>query len=154
MEERQRVPAVVLRQLGVRVHVDEAGRDHQPVDVHDRGGVEAGRRRVAHEADALSRHADVLADRGLSRAVMDETADQQEVGGRLGAEVGDAQRAQRCGGQERPVPPTCIAVGPHWHEGVIVTGESAPRYGVDSLRCLASRSSWRVCSSLITRTTP
>ena len=132
MEERQRVPAVVLRQLGVRVHVDEAGRDHQPVDVHDRGGVEAGRRRVAHEADALSRHADVLADRGLSRAVVDETADQQEVGGRLGAEVGDPGGPQhRHRGQERPVPPAHVKVVPDRHDGVL---KPLPRRGVSSLR--------------------
>ena len=84
MEERQSVPAVVFRQLGVRVHVDEARRDHQPVDV-DRAGIEAGRRRVADEADALPHHADVLPARRLPRAVVDETADQQEISGRLGA---------------------------------------------------------------------
>ena len=92
VDERQRVVTVVLRQLGMRVHVDEARRDHQPGDVHDLGGIETGRRRVADEADALPHHADVLPDGRLPRAVVDETADQHEVHRRLGAKVADPQR--------------------------------------------------------------
>ena len=87
MEERQRVPAVVLRQLGMRVHVDEARRDDQPVDVDDHRGIETGRRRVADEADAIPDHADVLPRRRPPRAVVDETADQQQVRRRLGTQV-------------------------------------------------------------------
>ena len=119
MEERQRVPAVVFRQLGVRVHVDEARRDHQPVDVHDHGGIEAGCRRVADKADPLSHHADVLPARRLSRAVVDETADEQEVRSRLGAKVADPQRGHRHGGEERPVPPAYDTVGSDRHDGVL-----------------------------------
>ena len=50
-----------------------------PLDVHDLGRVDAGRRRVADEADAIARHRDVLPDGRPSRAVVDEAADQQEV---------------------------------------------------------------------------
>ena len=113
MEERQGVAAVVLRQLGVRVHVDEAGRDHQPADVHDHGGVEAGRRRVADEADAVARHADVPPDRRPSRAVVDEASGEQEVRRRLGAGGAAAQRGHRRRGQEQPARPARVGVGSH-----------------------------------------
>ena len=119
LQERQRVAAVVLGQLGVRVHVDEAGRDHQPVDVHDHGGIEAGCRRVPDEADPLPCHADVPPDRRLSRAVVDETADQQQVRDRLGANVADPEHRHRQGGHERSVPSACVALGLDEHDGIL-----------------------------------
>ena len=86
-------------------HVDEARRDHQPVDVHDFGRIQPRRRRITDEADPFSHHPDVLPFRWPARAVVDDTADQQQVRRRLGAQVADPQRGHRRGGQERPGAP-------------------------------------------------
>ena len=72
--------------------------------------------------DPLPHHADVLPARRLSRAVVDETADQQEVRGRLGAQVADPQRGHRQGGQERSVPSASVTVGPDRHDEVLTPG--------------------------------
>ena len=119
-EERQGVSSVVLRQLGVRVHVDEAGGDHEAPDVHDHGGIEAGCRRVPDEADPLPRHPDVPPDRRLSRAVVDETADQQQIRNRLGSNVADPQHRHRGGRQQRPAPPAHVTTDPDGHDDVLI----------------------------------
>ena len=153
VEERQRVAPPVLRQLGVRVHVDEAGRHHQPVDVDDHGGVEAGRRRVADEADAVARHADVLPDRRLSRAVVDEAADQQKVRRRLPSKIADRQGGHRHGGQEPPVPLATITVGPDRHDAIPTNATRSIRAALTALTattglCSKAPTGWRQGSLL------
>jgi len=71
-------------------------------------------------ADAAVAGAEVAVVRVVDTVeFVDQTADQQVVRGRLGAQVADPQRGHRHGGRERPAPAACVASGPDRHVGVL-----------------------------------
>ena len=112
-EERARIPPVIGAEFGVRVHVDEAGGDHQPARVDRVQRRDPRARGIPHEADAVARHRHVGRRRLAPRTVQHRAAEDEGVG-RVPARSAGGERERKKGHAPERADP---GDGPHGLQG-------------------------------------